>query len=607
MNRIVFLSVLILPVLVFAGNIAVTNLQLPEVGRDGLLNPQDNEPNNSWQTANVFIVNGSTSGTLNYDDDYYDYYQVTIPSDGQLSFTLVPGGALDGYLDLYDQNGYSFLRTSTQTGVGVTDNLIYENLKAGTYYIRVGGSGTDSYTLSNVFTPTVYSSDVEPNDTQAESVSIGLNGAINGHLQFWGNGSMDYYDYYSFTTIVDGKISFAVVPGTTLDAYLDLYDQNGYSYMRGSYETGQGITDSLIFENLKAGTYFIRVGGGGYGSYTLNNLFTPTDIPNGNDAEPNDTQEQSVTISMNSSATGHLYYFGNGTYDYYDYYSFTTPSDGKIAFALIPQNTLDAYLDLYDQNGYSYLQGSVEVGLGVSDSLIYENLKAGTYYIRVGGGGFGSYTLKNTFTATAIPNGNDTEPDDTPAQANPLTINGSTTGHINYYGNGSLDYYDWFTFSTSAKGTLTIRAVPEPSLDSYLDLFSADGNRFFATSYEAGMGKTDTLIYQELEADSYGVRISGGGYGSYTIFLSFQNTVGVNEWICDKPVIIADVQKGILTVNNIMEPRNCSVEVYDMMGRQMLKEKLNNPDNPIEFNGKRGIFLVKVSSPQGVYLSKVAF
>jgi hypothetical protein len=450
----------------------------------------------------------------------------------------------------------------------------------------------------------VIPTEVEPNNTSLEANTLDLNSSISGDI----NNVDDYYDYFEVTLQSDGQIAFSLFPLASLDGYLDLYDQNGVSFLRSSQQTGVGVTDLLTFENLKAGTYFIRVGGGGNGSYSLSNTFTATAIPNGNDTEPNDNQAESKLISINGSTTGHMGYWGDGAVDYYDYYSFTTPFDGKISFVLVPEITLDGYLDLYDQNGSSFLRSSLQTGIGVTDSLNFEKLKTGTYFIRVGGGGWGSYTLNNVFTPTAIPNGNDAKPNGTFEEAIPITNGISTTGHIGFWGNGSVDDYDCFSFSVSQKSNITINAIPESSLDIVFDLFTANGNTFIVSGINAGMGIADSLVYEDLEAGSYFIRISGGGYGSYTLTLSVKESgLSVENSLKDQLKIIPDRKSGILMINNVTSSDLTSVEIVDVSGKTIMKEKLFSTNIQIDFSGKQGLFLVKISTGKTVLVRKVLF
>jgi hypothetical protein len=356
--------------------------------------PVESEDNNTSAKANTIETGGAITGSINNIDDYYDYFTFTIPSDGQIEFEVVPSSTLDAYLDLYDWNGESFMRTSYQHGDGVMDTLAFENLKAGTYFIRVAGGGQGSYTLSNMFTPTSISggNDAEPNNLPNQAVAVVPNNAVTGHLNFFGDGSTDFYDYYTVTLSSDGQLSFVIIPESTLDAYLDLYDWNGESFLRTSTETGTGINDTLIFENLKAGTYYLRIGGGGYGSYTLKNVFSPTAIPDGNDIEPNDSYGQAIALMSGSPKTGHVNYFGDGSMDYYDWYSFSFSEKSDVVIRLVPEQTLDGYVELFNANT-QFLGKSTDEGNGQTDTFSSEELEAGTYYVKVGGEGYGSYTL----------------------------------------------------------------------------------------------------------------------------------------------------------------------------------------------------------------------
>jgi hypothetical protein len=276
--------------------------------------------------------------------------------------------------------------------------------------------------------------------------------------------------------------------------------------------------------------------------------------------------------------------------------------------SLVPENTLDGYLELYDQNSYSFLRSSLQTGIGVTDLLVFENLKAGTYFIRVAGGGYGSYTLNNDFTPTAIPNGNDAEPNGNYYEASLIADGSSATGHIGFWGNGSVDDFDWFSFSLSKKSDITIKAIPESSLDIVFDIYNANGNTFIVSGINSGTGLTDSLLYEDLEAGSYYIRISGGGYGSYTLTLSTKESgLSVENSMKDQLKIIPDRTSSILNIKNAPFSGFTTVEIVDNSGKIIMKEKLINSNNQIDFSGRKGLFLVKVTIGKTILVRKVVF
>jgi hypothetical protein len=88
-----------------------------------------------------------------------------------------------------------------------------------------------------------------------------------------------------------------------------------------------------------------------------------------------------------------------------DTWQFTISSDGKITFSLTFNNTLYIHnLHIYDSDGASSIAncGGTLGGIGSSPATCGPyGLKAGTYYVNIDrSGGYGGYTLGNTYTAT---------------------------------------------------------------------------------------------------------------------------------------------------------------------------------------------------------------
>ncbi|MCF8362177.1 MAG: T9SS type A sorting domain-containing protein [Prolixibacteraceae bacterium] len=367
--------------------------------------------------------------------------------------------------------------------------------------------------------------ETEPNDEFTQANSLPINGYVTGVLGV----DSDINDWYVFTIPNDGQIAFTGISENTLDIVLSLYDSNGTIYIRGcDICGGTGENETLVFENLAAGTYYLKVGrySSTYGSYTLENVFTPTIIPDGNDAEPNNDKDNALTLDLDASVTGHLGYYGSGSTDINDWYVFTIPNDGQIAFTGISENTLDIVLSLYDSNGTTYIRGcDICGGTGENETLVFENLAAGTYYLNVSRyvTSYGSYTLENEFIPTAIPDGNDVEPNNDKDNALTLDLNGSVTGHLGYYGSSLTDVNDWYMFTVQNEGQITFTGIPESTLDIVLSLYDSNGTTYLGgCDICGGTGENTSLVYENLAAGSYYIKVSRyNTYGSYILENSF--------------------------------------------------------------------------------------
>ncbi|MGH2565207.1 MAG: hypothetical protein ACRDE5_11880, partial [Ginsengibacter sp.] len=266
-------------------------------------------------------------------------------------------------------------------------------------------------------------SETEPNDLPAQANVLSLNGSISGALNVAGD-----VDWYKLTTTADGHlfIPFNNTGNGDLKV-VSLYDADTTTVLASS-PVGDGI--GMVERNgLAAGTYFIKVNGNSgteTGNYTLSDsLASPSKA---NDAEPNDYINEALTLSLNSSTTGHYGYYYNHYMDTTDWYKVTTNEDGNLYLTLDNTGNYAVNLYLYDTTGSPVLSSSLGIGGGVG-GLHANGLAAGTYYIKITNAGnnwFGPYTLKDSLAAPSIPN--DPESNDNISQAATLPLNDTALG-----------------------------------------------------------------------------------------------------------------------------------------------------------------------------------
>ncbi len=180
------------------------------------------------------------------------------------------------------------------------------------------------------------------------------------------------------------------------------------------------------------------------------------------ETEPNDTRAQANTLALNGSNSGAI-----GTAGDVDWYKVTTTSDGQLNITFTSDgNNVTAVL--YDNNGTIVLASGTTAG---STTISTDGLAVGTYYIQVSAyynTQTLNYTITNNFVNAPVPI--DAEPDSTRAQANVLALNGSTTGHVNYYYNNHRDSVDWYKVTTNADGLLrlTLTSLNGSNVSAYL-------------------------------------------------------------------------------------------------------------------------------------------
>ena len=432
-------------------------------------NAAETEPNNTPAQANVLTLNGSNTGSLPSNTDV-DWYKITTNADGAIALTLTVSNNQYARFELYDTLGVIQLHTD-YTSSSFTYTV--DGLAKGTYYVKVypysDGNFAD-YTISNTLTVPALANDKEPDSTFAQANTFALNGSTTGHVGYYFNNHKDTADWYKFTTNSDGAISLELTVANNNYLRFDLYDGDGKTLLRSDFTS----TDyTYTVDGLAQGTYYVRVyqyADNNFAPYTLKNtLIVPLYA---NDAEPDSTVAQAITFGLNDSATGHINYYYNHHKDSVDWYKFTTNADGAINLQLDISNNNYLRFDLYDGDGKTLLRSDYT---STTYNYTVDGLAQGTYYIKVypySDNYFASYKLFNKLFTIAQPN--DKEPDSTIALANTLPLNGSVTGHINYYYNQHKDSADWYKLTTSADGAINLKLdIPN---NQYLRFDLYDGN-----------------------------------------------------------------------------------------------------------------------------------
>lgn len=238
------------------------------------IQPNDQEPNDAWQQAQLVKRGNTATGHLGYfyyeDTDKIDWFKIEVPRNGAISLTATPQeGLAMRYIDVFTVvGGETHERTYTWIG-GAPTTLTINDCAPGTYYVKVDhGSGEGTYTLKYDFVQNTYASDAESNDTWQQAVSLEKDVTVAGHLGYLYWEDTDKIDWYKVTIPVSGTAQFKVKPLEGLAMrYIELFDANQSSK---SYIWIGNAETELKIENLAAGTYYIKVDhGGGEGAYLL--------------------------------------------------------------------------------------------------------------------------------------------------------------------------------------------------------------------------------------------------------------------------------------------------------------------------------------------------
>ena len=486
----------------------------------------ETEPNNSPAQASTLALNGSNSGIIGSSTDV-DWYKVTTTADGRLSITLNISNGLYLWCALYDNDGVTQIGPAIYTnGTAVVINQ--DGLAAGTFYLKVypyNPGEMPAYTISNALTAATPANDVEPNGTKALAKTLALNSSITGHIGFLYNNQRDSADWYKLTTNSDGRIRLTITSANGQNVYAILYDGN--NPLDSSYTSGTSVVVNK--DGLATGTYYVKIRTYytyEYAPYTLSDsLFKPTIA---NDAEPDSTTTQALTLPLNGNKQGHIGYYYNNHRDSADWYKVTTIADGRLRLTMSSANNQNVYAVLYDGNGTTPLDSSYTSGTSVVVNK--DGLAAGTYYIKVRTYytyEFAPYTLSDSlFVPTQA---NDAEPNNSKAVSLTLPLNNSVTGHVNYYYNNQKDAQDWYKLVLPSDGMINIKIQSGNGQNVYAVLFDNDGTTGLDSIYTT---TTSSYNVDGLKAGTYYIKVRTyytSEFAPYTLTDTLYNYTYLND------------------------------------------------------------------------------
>ncbi|MBN2772947.1 MAG: hypothetical protein JXR31_01770, partial [Prolixibacteraceae bacterium] len=256
--------------------------------------------------------------------------------------------------------------------------------------------------------------------------------------------------------------------------------------------------------------------------YSSLNLFAQENEPNNIAANAND-------FGLNSSITANI---GTGG-DAIDWFKISIPEEGTLKVISTSSECNDYYMKLVDVNTESQLSLAEVYPLGEVDSVYKTNLQAGTYYLKVypfSTYNHGSYHLTNEFTPALLPN--DTEPNNTAAEAIEFPMNSSTTGRLNYFYNTVGDNIDWYKITIPEEGTLKVISTSPDCGDYYIKLVDVNAEAQLSLAEIYPLGDVDSVYKTNLQAGTYYLQVypfSVYNHGSYHLTSEFTPALLQND------------------------------------------------------------------------------
>ncbi len=252
---------------------------------DSLIVPaqaNDNENNNTKETAQTLNINTTVTGHLGYyyngNTDEDDWYSVPVNEDGMLQITLLNHFAQWLTLTLYDNNGTTVLYNGTTYG---TFNIKKDGLATGTYYLKLHAGTSTPYTLTDSLITYNLKTDAEPNNYASQAKTISANGTITGHSRFYYNNTRETPDWYKINYTGTDSIYFTITEEAHKDnsSYVSytfqLYKDTAAAYIIS--KTSAASVNSFSAAALTQGYYYVKIyatNSTDWLAYSLANSFT---------------------------------------------------------------------------------------------------------------------------------------------------------------------------------------------------------------------------------------------------------------------------------------------------------------------------------------------
>lgn len=231
------------------------------------------EPNNSYTTANPFLVNADYVGKINQFDDE-DWYKITLTQEGALTLKF-NHSIVSGSSYVYWGVGLLVEKNPGELSYFLLDfvplnkpdfQLTTMGLPAGVYYVKINGFSntqfdTSNYTLRANFIATPYW-EKEPNDTLDQADPISFYQSYKGNLR-----ELSDLDWYRFTLGSAGTIAYRfnhLIPSGSPANYYTLALKTLDAYgseitLATEYVKGNSPDNTFYSPHLSSGTYYLEV------------------------------------------------------------------------------------------------------------------------------------------------------------------------------------------------------------------------------------------------------------------------------------------------------------------------------------------------------------
>ena len=414
-----------------------------------------------------------------------------------LTLRAVTTGGTNTIGAIYDSDGNE-LAADDNSGAGMNFDVSYNITSAGTYYVRVEGSGIGTYRLAVTSMP----GDHGNNRDSATQISFGtqITGSINpGNDEDWFSVEVTSEQLPGMGILV---LKASITNSAETIGYI--YDSSGNQLVRND-NWDQGIADyDVSYDIASAGTYYIRV----RSFYRDTRMYSLTVTSRADDH--GNTRDSTTRVTSGTAVDGNI-----ETENDEDYFSIeVTNADlsgaGIIVLRAVTTGGTNTAGTLYDVRGIGTLAMDFNSGTNTNFELSAQITSAGIYPVRVTSEGMGTGMYRLTVTKTAGDHG------DTRDSATRAAFDTAIAGNID--SDTDEDYFSISVSSTdlTGKDVLELRAVTTGSTDTVGHIYDSNGNEL-ATDDNSSTGMNFDVSYSVTTAGTYYVRVKGTASGMYSL------------------------------------------------------------------------------------------
>jgi hypothetical protein len=339
--------------------------------------------------TSISSANATYAGFMK-DDDYYDYYKLTVTAGQTLAVNATPADTMSLYLTLYNPSGGGVAYDGEAAGVMVVANWTTNSAQA-TYTYTIGLEDMNGYGSYSFRVTLVSQNDAnsggDAGDALAKATPIAsANATYSGFLK-----DDDVYDYYKLSILAGQTLSVKATPVNTLGINLDLYNPS-LSDVAWNQTLVAGFPVSASWTTNSAAanyTYYVRVSEStGYGTYSMT-----ISIHSQNDANSKgDAGDTLATATALNFGTYSGFMKDDDKIDWYKTVQNVTAGQG-IYVKVTPSIAQAVKVSLYDA-GQTLQKSNSSSTAGFAATVGARAAKTEIFYIRIDSlSGYGNYTV----------------------------------------------------------------------------------------------------------------------------------------------------------------------------------------------------------------------